>query len=379
MRSLLTLLALLLISASAAAQEATPETSPEGWEVVQRCITAPSEPPEGWTFEGTIFTYRSDGIRGFKADVSSPYLIAFQSDNEFGGAGTFSPDGRWYALPRGHTGVTSMLWNPYHVIETLRVISTAPNRIIYDIPWSHYEGTGHIEFLTRPRWLDNEILEYKDVYGWHTVEPFQNPVPVNDSPSSLTRFLLANSPDASRAVYRLDDNDFTSPDQWILLNEDTQEEIVDFTIQTPLLRLWATTDFGIPLVGWLPDSTGFIAMLQSEEQDEIVLFSRDGNFLESLFSYNRGGLTFRVAQNGLSAAFVSFEPRTLHLIDLSAREIVDTCIQPSFREFAVSPDGRQVALSIGQDGFVYILDIEDWAVYRLDLAAADVIAWFPSA
>ncbi|HLU11821.1 MAG TPA: hypothetical protein VK003_19260, partial [Oceanobacillus sp.] len=148
MRYLLTFLTLLLISASAAAQDATPE----GWEVVQRCITAPSEPPEGWTFEGTIFTYRGS-VHGFRADLPSPYYIAFGSDTEFGGAGTFSPDGRWYALPRGRTRRTDTSFAIYRVIEEVRVISTIPDRTIVDIPWLRYEYTEHIALLTRPRWL----------------------------------------------------------------------------------------------------------------------------------------------------------------------------------------------------------------------------------
>src|SRR5690606_28022531 len=153
MRYLLTFLTLLLISASTAAQEATPEISPQGWEVVQRCITAPSEPPEGWTFEGTIFTYRGS-VHGFRADLPSPYYIAFGSDTEFGGAGTFSPDGLWYALPRVRTRMTSMTFTIYHVVETIRVVSTTPDRVIVDIPTRQYDRSSFIQGLQRPRWID---------------------------------------------------------------------------------------------------------------------------------------------------------------------------------------------------------------------------------
>src|SRR5690606_35951618 len=84
MRYLLTFLMLLLISAIAAAQEATPE----GWEVVQRCVGEPTTPPEGWNYEGTILLWGNYGIHAIQVDWDVPRVVAFIRDQTiFGGAG----------------------------------------------------------------------------------------------------------------------------------------------------------------------------------------------------------------------------------------------------------------------------------------------------
>src|SRR6266496_3359881 len=93
------------------AQEATP--SPEPITTIERCISAPSEPPKDWRFDGTLITYKpSDGIYGFRADFPSRYYIAFDNDTEYGRFGSLSPDGRWFADYVGRKEYTdSMMFN----------------------------------------------------------------------------------------------------------------------------------------------------------------------------------------------------------------------------------------------------------------------------
>ncbi len=55
------------------------------------------------------------------------------------------------------------------------------------------------------------------------------------------------------------------------------------------------------------------------------------------------------------------ERASLHVIDPQTRQIYDTCIETNY-SFAVSSDENQVAVSLGrEDGFVYIVDLNDWA------------------
>jgi hypothetical protein len=69
------------------------------------------------------------------------------------------------------------------------------------------------------------------------------------------------------------------------------------------------------------------------------------------------------------------QARTLYITDLKSQQIYNTCIETT-HSIAVSPTGDQVAVSIGgETGFVYIVDLNDWVTYRLDLAANKVIAW----
>lgn len=60
--------------------------------------------------------------------------------------------------------------------------------------------------------------------------------------------------------------------------------------------------------------------------------------------------------------------------DFANHQIIDTCVETD--SFVVSPSGEQVAVSIGGDkGFIYILDLKDCALYRLNLAANRLVTW----
>ncbi len=63
----------------------------------------------------------------------------------------------------------------------------------------------------------------------------------------------------------------------------------------------------------------------------------------------------------------------LYTTDEKSEQIYDTCLE-SRHSFAVSPTGDHAAVSIGD--FVYILDLDKWVGYRLNLAANDVVGWF---
>ena len=42
--------------------------------VIEQCVTDYVEPPDDWTFDGTLITFRKyDGVHGFRADTSSRY------------------------------------------------------------------------------------------------------------------------------------------------------------------------------------------------------------------------------------------------------------------------------------------------------------------
>jgi WD40 repeat protein len=379
MRSLLTLLILLLISASAAAQEATPETSPEGWEVVQRCITAPSEPPEHWTFEGTIFTYKpNDGVHAFRADVPSRYYIAFESASEFASGGAFSPDGRWFAVPAGREEYANMVDHLYW-IEEIRVYATAPAQTMYRISWDLRHFASHRQLVAPLRWLDDEHLlysggHYGSTFQVHLVNPFSGEI--TDFVFPENHYLLSLSPDGTRRLERVHDSTRSTSPSYVLYDHGLDAEITSLPPLTPPSIGWVSqTDHPLR---WTTDSSRFVSLVRNEEQVSIQLFDRDGQLLDVITVIEDGGLYFSIDQTGSRLAYNALNT-TLRIADLATKQIVDTCIQPAYRGTAISPDGSQIALSIGQDGFVYILDIEDWAVYRLDLAAADVIAWFPSA
>lgn len=80
----------------------------------------------------------------------------------------------------------------------------------------------------------------------------------------------------------------------------------------------------------------------------------------------------------LPRAFLAENPDsswgTLHVTDLTTNQVYDTCIETRFA-FAVSPAEDQIAVSGREGGFVYVIDLSEWAAYRINLATNHVVAW----
>jgi len=79
----------------------------------------------------------------------------------------------------------------------------------------------------------------------------------------------------------------------------------------------------------------------------------------------------------LSKRIVDGKVRLL-INDFANSQLIDTCIETN--SFVVSPSGEQVAVSIGGDkGFIYILELKEWRLYRLNLAANRLVTWITDA
>ncbi|MBW4438950.1 MAG: hypothetical protein KME04_17565 [Pleurocapsa minor GSE-CHR-MK-17-07R] len=264
-------------------------------QIVERCISAPTEPDASWIFEGTIMTFRrSDGIHGFRSDTPSRYYIAFDNDTEFGRFGAVSPDGQWFASFIGtRESVYSLSFSSEFFVTHVRVVSTQPDRETYLVPFEAYDYSQDARF-TPIYWVSNTELAAYDYRSWnaawHIVDPFEGTsLPVTDPPA----------PESYVAVGR-------------------------------------TYFIGIP-------------------------------------AYSAGA-----AINETRTIIPSSQSRPARLYIRDDEVVYDTCIDAE--SWAVSPSGMQVAVSLGdRDGFVYVIDLQDWAAYRLDLAANRVIAWVPDA
>ncbi len=105
---LISLVSLLLLGAPVLhAQDAT-DTPDAGWPVEERCVGAPTKPPKGWSYDGTILMTGYAGIHGVNAKWDTPRVLAKLSDKDVWG-GALSPDGKWYASPYGERFTTESL------------------------------------------------------------------------------------------------------------------------------------------------------------------------------------------------------------------------------------------------------------------------------
>jgi hypothetical protein len=129
-----------------------------GWPVEQRCLGEPTAPPEGWTFEGTIFTQNYEGIRGVNSRIKTPYFIIF--DDGFAYGASASPDGRWYTVPAGRVTNATMV-DYCFIVEEIRVYSTDGRRELYTLPWNITFRGGGGYAVRQIRWVDNEHFIYE--------------------------------------------------------------------------------------------------------------------------------------------------------------------------------------------------------------------------
>ena len=275
------------------------ETTPEPYPIVERCLTDLREPPDEWTFEGTIVTYRlRDGVHGFRSDFPTRYYIAFDSQSEFASSGSFSPDGQWFAIPVGRLLSYGMVNSVYRATG-IKVVSTIPSTESYRVPYEEnaFAGISRTALFSGIYWLDNQ------------------------------RFAIVP---ASAVDRRLGDY-----------------------IYNP-----------------------FTAEILPVDTDQAAEFSQSANVIWGLLTNspantNNDGIPMRV--------FTDYDtwPHPVYVFDSALQQIYDTCIDTRF-QFAISPSAEQVAVSIGQydEGFVYILDLNEWVGYRLNLAANEVVGWF---
>lgn len=289
LKPLFLLLGLILVGV-ASAHENTPLEIPP---VTQRCVSIENNPPDDWTFEGTIITYEEKGIHGFRADMSTGYYIAFDGHKQFVASGTFSPDGQWFISFWGKTNSVTTISNEYKVSH-LVVTSTHPRREIYLIPFQDSDSLSSFPSFWRPVWLDN------------------------------TRFVTASG-----------------------YNNDTWSLVAPFE-----------------------------GTIQNISEEEGKALTETVNPAESAIDLFRDYHYKSIPDNPPRTFLFRRYPNTrLYITDNKTNQIYDTCLKVSWG-YTVSPTGDQVAAPMGGvEGFVYVIDLNDWTAYRLDLPANPVIAW----
>lgn len=260
-------LALFLLPLGVAAQE-------EDWPVIERCIgefNYPSVPPSRWDFKGTIVSLSSHGIHAIKTSEPQKYFIALASDNSYPSAGSFSPDGKWYAYPAGHTYKTSMTWSVYHVLEEIVIVSTDGTGNAIRVPWYDHISITNPDNLPTPIWLSPTSLLMRRANGWHMLELDESPefeeVPAPEDPYDDNN--RVESPDGRYVVY-----DFWPEDKRTMYVIDHEtEQIYDLCLE----RKRSAWDIN-PSFAWSSDSStvaftydGYPILLNIETMEHAVL------------------------------------------------------------------------------------------------------------
>jgi hypothetical protein len=341
-RVLPVLLLIVFIVSPAVAQDATNT----GWPVEEHCIGKPVKAPKGWTYTGTILITSYSGIHGVNATWETPHVLTFLNYYDLWG-GALSPDGQWYASPRGNFTITNTL-NGITEIDELRVSSVDGQRDnFYSLPVdrSDFFFPGHIN--PQVYWRDNENFLYANAQ----FSPFTSDIAEWPTPE----FTFDRDPDLR---YHF------APDwtRWIFPGLDKQGRFIwklgDLTYNRVIGTLNIT-----PPIAWKPDSSAFVATITDGADIpsySLVLFDREGKQIETIFA-----VPFK-QQLGLFALGWSRDNRYFAFIMF---------------DMYISPEGKAYPTSSYYNihNTLYIADTQNKVIINTCKAIGEGLAWSPDA
>jgi hypothetical protein len=359
-----------------------------GWPIVERCVT-PTVRPDDWTFEGTILLEGYAGIHGVNDALSTPRVLVFLPEHGVPGGAGLSPDGKWYALLGGKTFYADSYY--FFNVQEIQVFSTVNNEEIYRVPWrnSYAENWG----MRRMYWLDNQHLIYESSEN-ATYSPGGGILIINPFDGSTSKWTGKMSDVLYVNLLRSYVGCFYWSAYW------TQTPSPDFTrilitASHALYDIWSgeviveINSATGPYVSWAPDSSVFAVEIhiepgENQETRQLVLFDRDGHLFDVVLTDQRVvNVPSAWSHDGryLTVIIAHQENLTLHIVDLHAHQIINTCLQTG-EGAAFSPDNTQLAILEPGEGTKYlmVLDLESWALHPVanhivDFRHGDVIGW----
>jgi hypothetical protein len=229
---------------------------------------------------------------------------------------------------------------------------------VSSVVWLNNERFVAAGALTPPRYFEEAPVS-------HVLNPFDQSAELLALPQQSK--LLSVSLDGMRWIYsRVESNHangyISAPDQF------ESSTAIPIALSSNLPKI-------VSLIQWADDSSRFAAIL--DNGDEIGVFDRDGKLLTTIQVEDNA--RFSLSRDGTHLAFET-QRGTIQIVNLQARTIIDTCISPEYGfagGIVFSPNGRQLAYTMPQLGWVYILDTAAWEAYRIDLEAGEVIGWYP--
>ncbi len=368
------LLVLLVSLETIYAQEAT-DTLDAGWPVEERCVGKPTKAPKGWKYEGTILMTGYAGIHGVNVKWDTPRVLVFLGENDIWG-GALSPDGNWYASPKGGVEVTDT-HTTISSTDEIEVYSTIDNELTLHIPIKSF---GYGGFHGQVYWRDNENFIYPDLSDEKLINISTNKITTWDKlevmNDSYSDFISSFAPDWSKVIYyRADGNGTSTPILWDL----------NQSIETKTLSLRNPTM-------WKPDSSGFITDMaqnlnhgEGKPNEALSLFDSNGKLLEKVFlvpdGQQIGRLNAAWSSDGRYFAFIAFNyyaygdtyytqdydtENTLYILDTQEHLVINTCLKSGIG-FVWSPIKHQLAFLESGYGLqnIYILDTDSSEFYTI--------------
>jgi hypothetical protein len=363
MRSLFSLIALLVVSI-AVAQEETPIITPgEGWKLEERCVGNATTPPDNWTFDGTILMTGNYGLHGVSAAFDTPYVVAF-FDTQRVVDTALSPDQQWYAIAEGGYLPYGMS-DAITTTDRIRVFSTDDSKQLYTSNWRLTRA-----FPDDPLdlfWYDNQTLIYKETNNRGTLDlilfnPIQKERQLWSKDLDLNYSNVTISPNKMFALGAENAYGLFIDLSWVLVGSSTKRTIDIHPFSNPK---------------WLSNSSSFVAFTPRSQQgsaypvlNQLVVFDHEGNQTEEILTFISSKYQGYDLGKSPDERYISFYDKTIYVIDKKAKTIIDTCLKTDLRTSTTlvwSPDNKQLAYfpSGNEQLPLRILDLERWQQYTV--------------
>lgn len=359
---LIFVLALMLTAVSLVQADDDPETP---WPIEERCLPAPTQPPEGWTFEGELLVDGWAGIHGVNAELEAPYVVHW-------GDGWLSPNGDWilewnydYYVERNDGGGPLGFYNyNYHNIEVTNLNSR--ERLVFSWSASLSISSGPYPHPSAgPLWLNNH--SFVSFYGWsggaHQVGSLET--------GEITEWTGVGLEDYEASI---------SPDQTRVISYSRLFDLVDNSLITENVL---GTNYDRVRAVWSPDSMYFADLITDSDDttNRLSIFDRDGNLvaqpmaqghnrlLPESWSPDTSQLAFTVVPNPMTRRFSPY------ILDLQREVIYDLCVD-DVRGWAWSPDGSSFATLLGEGQQpLIVVNMDEWQAYIVAYHTGYVLKW----
>lgn len=367
MRQIFFIAILFLATIHLQAQESTKEAT-QGWPIVERCVGEPIDPPEDWTFEGTILLSDENGVKALSGISQHLNLVGEKPENSiFIDTPAVSPDSQWVALPLHE--ITGSGANRIIHVYMIR-IQNLINGTIINIEWDKsFYGNVIEDSTAQIRWYDKEHIIYsRNGEGTILLNPF-----TESYESTVSRdfsFPLNNtsllSPDWTRGIIAYGN---ITP-EWLL---------IDLRLAAEHELSYIGSSIQPNIISWSPNSDFFMFEKVTRTREEIYstilnLYTREGKQLYTIYD-DTGllGISNAWSRNGESFAFAAKDidgvigNNTLLIAQLENTQVINTCMKSGDKGFVWSQNNRNLAFLSESSGDreILVLDTELWQVYRV--------------
>lgn len=366
-RQIIFLFALILIAVTTVFADDDPQTP---FPVEEQCVVDVSPASDDWTYSGTLLMSGYAGIHAMQSDWDTPRVVASFYRDDVGeplNGGQLSPDMNWYGVPLGRIEVERSL-NRFWLNNGLRVYSLADDTV-YQFRYEDYADEVDAQFFNCCAW-DHETVQWIAddalVIGALLVHPTTEEVSLAPFFAGTNfHFETVFSPDIERV--------FNTGYTGIYDPYDSDKSVLS-EIERVDGVAWQHNSEMLIVEHWIEGN-------DRNEADYLVLYDRDGNFIERVFDQNVGGINLDRPFSGrselawsLNDRYFAFNyyasyttpPAQLYLLDLENKIAINTCLSPVSQPIW-SPDAMQISMLLDSSDAlkVVIFDVENWTLHEV--------------